>query len=313
MAPAETWAGSSWDGFIRQVLPEQAVRDYLQELAGVALVGEVLAQVFVFAYGHGANGKSVFFDVIGELLGDYAGTVGSQAVMSGNMQQKELIYGRFVGKRLVVMQELNEGDQMDEATVKALTGGDRLDARTLYHQGGNLKPQHSLFMAGNHMPALPSGGGESIWRRMKVIHFGVQVPPEQQDPLLKEKLLEDGPCVLAWLVEGCRRFLERGRLPVDPAPVAEATRRYRLAADPFAAFMAGALVFEPGAAVMVSQVREAFGEYVGALGLAGAEWKNNEYPRRLRNAGAEVFRTANQRGYKGLAVRPHSEWDYHEE
>jgi putative DNA primase/helicase len=61
-----------WMAFLEEVLPDADVRRYFHKLAGYSVAGDVGENVLPFAYGSGANGKSVAFHVIGEVLGDYA-------------------------------------------------------------------------------------------------------------------------------------------------------------------------------------------------------------------------------------------------
>jgi putative DNA primase/helicase len=61
-----------WDAFLATVLPDPAMRQYVQQLAGYSLLGDVNERLLVFLYGEGRNGKSVFVEVLRELLGDYA-------------------------------------------------------------------------------------------------------------------------------------------------------------------------------------------------------------------------------------------------
>lgn len=308
--PTDTTGREQWERFITRILPDVQVREFMQQVAGVALLGRVVEHIFIFAYGQGANGKSVFFDVLIEVLGDYATTVDAATIMhKRNERETALELGKFAHHRLVVMSEVNMDDRINEAMVKTLTGGDRLHTRALYRNGQVVRPQHTLFMAGNHRPALPSGGGHSMWRRMRVVPFTEQIPPGEQDPLLKEKLLEHGGAVLAWAIEGAVKYASAGRL-VTPAAVAAETRAYRLAADPFEAFMAGALVFRAGASAGASDVSRAFEVFCANSGLSGVGWHRQEYPRRLRSAGVRVKRVTAGMIYEGVELLLEHQWSY---
>lgn len=308
--PTSTGGRELWEGFLTRVLPDPQVREFMQQVAGLALIGQVLEHVFIFAYGQGANGKSVFFDVLGEVLGDYATTVDAGTIMhKRNERETALELGKFAGHRLVVMSEVNMDDRINEAMLKTLTGGDKLHVRALYRNGQTVRPQHTLFMAGNHRPALPSGGGHSMWRRMRVVPFGEQIPAHEQDPLLKEKLLGAGGAVLAWAIEGAVSYQRAGRL-VTPVAVESETRAYRLAADPFEAFMAGALVVRAGASAGASDVQRAFETFCANSGLTGVSWSRLEYPRRLRAAGANSHRLKTGVIYEGVELLLERDWSY---
>jgi putative DNA primase/helicase len=46
------------------------------------------------------------------------------------------------------------------------------------------------------------GTDHAIWRRVKLVPFTVTIPPEERDPELPDKLLEERAGILAWAVEG---------------------------------------------------------------------------------------------------------------
>jgi len=50
----------TWSSFVDQVLPDAEVREFVQRLAGVALLGVVVEHVLPIFTGTGANGKSTF-------------------------------------------------------------------------------------------------------------------------------------------------------------------------------------------------------------------------------------------------------------
>jgi putative DNA primase/helicase len=61
-----------WRQFIREITCERdALGRFLQRVAAYCLTGDVGEQVFFFAYGSGANGKSTFVGVLLRLLGPY--------------------------------------------------------------------------------------------------------------------------------------------------------------------------------------------------------------------------------------------------
>ena len=57
-------------------------------------------------------------------------------------------------------------------------------------------------MAVNHQPEI-RGTDKGIWRRVRLIPFGVEISEEQQDQKLLEKLIEEALGILAWVVRGC--------------------------------------------------------------------------------------------------------------
>jgi putative DNA primase/helicase len=64
----------------------------------------------------------------------------------------------------------------------------------------------------------------------------VTIPPAEQDRKLAEKLREELPGVLAWIVRGCLRWQHEGLQ--TPEEVRKATKAYRAEMDVLAAFLA---------------------------------------------------------------------------
>src|SRR5262249_41077592 len=76
-------------------------------------------------------------------------------------------------------------------------------------------------IAGNHRPSL-SSVNEAIRRRFHLVPFTVTIA--EPDRELSEKLRIEWSGILAWLIEGCRSWLENGLNP--PVVVTAATATY---------------------------------------------------------------------------------------
>jgi len=72
--------------------------------------------------------------------------------------------------RLAVAAETEGSVKLAEASVKELTGGDRLSARRLYENPWHFNPTHSLWLQTNHLPEI-AGTDEGIWRRVRVMRW----------------------------------------------------------------------------------------------------------------------------------------------
>jgi len=58
------------------------LQSYLARLAGYCLTGSTREQAFAFLHGHGANGKSVFLQVLANIMGSYAATATLETFMA---------------------------------------------------------------------------------------------------------------------------------------------------------------------------------------------------------------------------------------
>lgn len=225
-----------WDRFLLTTFAgNQDLVGYLQRLTGYSTVGEVLEHILPFALGSGGNGKSVFFEVVAGVLGDYATSSPSGFLMASSFQQHSTEIARLAGARFVTCSEVNESDRFDEAKVKELTGGDSLTARFMRQDDFTFTPTHHLWLMGNFRPAVLSGGG-GFWRRLRVIPFTHTVDETERIDGLAQTLIEDyGPAVLAWIMHGAAAYAKRGL--DEPAAIGEATQQYATDVDTVGQFI----------------------------------------------------------------------------
>ncbi len=120
--------------FLKEVQPQKEMAAFLLRLMGYCLTGRVDEQIFGFLYGHGANGKSVFIELVAWLLGDYARKIPTDMLMhhQRNPQGPSPDIVSLKGLRLAFANETEEGRRLAEARVKDLTGGDTLTGRVPY-------------------------------------------------------------------------------------------------------------------------------------------------------------------------------------
>ena len=224
-----------WEGFLTEVLPDEEVRAFLQRVVGVALLGRVVEHVLPILTGTGGNGKGVFYGALLHALGDYAAAAEPDLFMARDgahpTGQMDLL-----GRRLVVVSESDQGRRLAEATMKRLTGGDRIKARLMGRDFVEFDPSHTAFLVTNHLPKV-SGDDDAIWRRVRVIPFDVVVPEERRDGQLGERLALAADSILAWAVAGFSAYGEQGGQLLAPDSVTVATAAYRTDSDALSRFL----------------------------------------------------------------------------
>jgi putative DNA primase/helicase len=229
--------GATWTRFLQRVLPDPDVRDYLQRLTGLSLLGKVNGdkQVAPIMTGKGANGKTTYIEAAMFALGDYAMPADPDLLMARNGEVHPTGCADLLGKRLVSTTETKEGRKFDLALLKRLTGGDSIKARFMRQNFFTFKPSHLLLMATNHLPNIEDNT-EAVWRRVRVIPFTVQIPDHERDGSLGNQLEAEADAVLSWIVEGWSDYRKRGGLD-EPAAVCVATDAYREDADTVGRFI----------------------------------------------------------------------------
>ena len=89
-------------------------------------------------------------------------------------------------------------------------------------------PRFKLVWSGNAKPTL-NRVDEAIRRRLNLVPFTVTIPKAERDLELAEKLKEEWPGILQWMIEGCNEWQEFGL--GAPAAVTAATDEYLAAQD----------------------------------------------------------------------------------
>ncbi|MFF4384987.1 phage/plasmid primase, P4 family [Kitasatospora sp. NPDC001547] len=259
-----------WDRFLVDTFGDDAngrqTRDFLHLLLGYSISGDVGAQVMPFLYGQGKNGKSVLLDVMIQLLGDYADAAPPGFLMAKTFDGHPTDLAELHGRRIIVCSELKPGDRFDEARVKLLTGGDKIKARRMRQDFFSFTPTHKLWLLGNHRPEVGTGGF-AFWRRMRLIPFERVVPEERKiDNLAYVLVAEEGPGILAWLIEGARRYFAGDKDLAGPEAVQTATTAYAETEDHVGRFLGEACRIGDGMRAEQAQLYGAYTRWCGSEG-----------------------------------------------
>ncbi|QCX50007.1 phage/plasmid primase, P4 family [Ralstonia pseudosolanacearum] len=285
----------AWLAFISDITGGNTeLAAYLQRVVGYCLTGVTSEHALFFLYGTGANGKSVFVNVLTTILGDYAANAPMDTFMEARGDRHPTELAGLRGARLVSSIETEQGRRWNESKVKAITGGDKVSARFMRQDFFDYLPQFKLLIAGNHKPAIRNVD-EAMKRRLHLIPFTVTVPPERRDGRLTEKLLKERDGILAWAIEGCLAWQHQRLDPPDC--VRSATEEYFDEEDAIGDFLDEEAQCHQQARVAVADVFLRWQEWAGRRGeyVGTSRWLAQQ----LTNRGFE--RTRLHGGVKGLA------------
>jgi putative DNA primase/helicase len=289
-----------WMNFISGIFNnDQATMDFVRRAVGYSLTGSVAEQCMFILIGTGANGKSTFLRTLHHLFGDYAGSVPIQTLMTqknGSQQTNDLAY--LLGKRFVTASEGERDQRLAEAKIKMMTGGDRIPCRFMYADFFEFDPQFKLWLATNNLPSI-SGTDDAIWRRIRVIHFPITIPPEEQDKTLLGQLLKELPGILNWALEGLEEWRQQGLNP--PPSVIHSTKRYREDNDSVGQWIEAACALEPSARTAMKDLHEAYKNWCGNSGLDPLT--NACFGKELSRLGFEIVRLRSGNARRGIALK----------
>jgi putative DNA primase/helicase len=288
-----------WDAFLWRITDHNdELYAYLRRLTGYLLAGDTTDQSLHFLYGSGANGKSVFCEILMKLLGGYAVVVSPELIMAKHHGGIPNDIARLRGVRAALMNETKQGSKFDEAKLKDLTGGDTLTGRFLHQEFFDFSPTHKLIIRGNHKPAI-QGTDDGIWRRLRLIPFSVHIPLAEQDKNLLGKLTQELPGILQWALRGHREWREDGLKP--PTIVMDAVREYRSESDTLGQFIDEHCVLRS-----LAQVKSSFffENYQSFCQKSGERWiSHKELPNEMRKRGLIAKRTKAYSVFEGIEFR----------
>lgn len=286
-----------WRAFLEEAACGQGGwAEYLQRATGYGITGSIAEACFLVHLGTGGNGKSVFMGVLEEVLQAITRVTGFGTFeeRQGGGATPELAALR--GARLVMASEGAANKHLDEAMVKRVTGGERMEVRQLYKEPSSYRPSFLIMLATNHRPGI-KGGDEGIWRRVRLVEWNLKLPKEQQDRTLTATLVrEEAEGILAWAVEGAVAWYRDG-LGTPPC-VERATEDFRATSDELAGFLPGVYRLAEGAGRMPAlDVFHRYQDWADEEGVRA--WGRRALYNALEERG--VGRHADSRGYAWLS------------
>lgn len=307
IAPDPEHPTPRWDAFLADTFGGDAdMIGFVQRLAGYSASADTGIHVLPFLHGGGQNGKSVLMDVLRQILGDYAATAPAGFLMAGKQEHSEEM-ARLQGLRLVVASEVNQDAKFDEAKMKELTGGDTLTARYMRQSFFSFDPTHHLWLMGNHQPQVKAGG-DSFWRRLRLIPFLHRVPDDKRiENLAKILVAEEGPGILAWIIRGAIDVFGGGLRAPDA--VMAATQVYAEEEDQLGRFLEECCLIGGGDHVKLEtkKLRSAYETWCQAEGEKPLS--SSPFGRELKQRGLIRKPSNGRHFYLGLALLAHDEDD----
>ena len=212
-----------WQAFLRDVMLKRV--DYillLQQWLGYLLRPDLRLQKFLLCVGEGANGKTVFSEVVQSL----AGIENCSQVPIARFDNPFALIGTL-GKILNVTTEgVGLIEELAETTLKSFTSGDRMTFERKFRDAVSDVPTAKVMICTNDLPRF-NDKSQAIWRRILLVPFNKTIPDEVQIKDLAEQLKSELPGILDWAIEGLQNLNAAGRftMPADSKVMLEEYRR----------------------------------------------------------------------------------------
>ncbi len=287
----------NWIKFLSEIFKDdEDLLLWIQKAMGYALTGDTSEQCMFMLWGNGRNGKSTFLNTVKQILGDYTTQAQPDTFMKrsnsdGSAPRSDLMALR--GARFVTASEGERGQQLAEALVKQMTGGEVISCRGMYQKSQiEFLPKFKIFFATNYKPQI-SGMDLGIARRIRMIPFDYTVPADQIDYDLQRKLTNEASGILNWMVEGCYMW-QKENLGI-PDSVKKATNDYLADNDQVEKFLTDCCVKKDRCSARTGDLHEAYKQWASDcedqvlnLKLFGQALTDKGFEKKKRSAGMFV-------------------------
>lgn len=295
--------------------------DYLQRALGYALTGRGTEKAFFFLYGRPHTGKSTLvfcaIDVLGKTTGDTPGYCAQTNADAWIEQRNATASGHtdalmpIAGARLVYVDETPEACRFNSGLLKNCTNGmgaqNKIRLSAKKEKGFDAPTCFVLFFSSNHMPGTQDEG--TLSRLKLIVHDKVI---ENVDPAYFRKLMTPAMrrVVLAWLIEGARRYLKEG-LTREPAAIVANRAEYQQDHDLLGMFLRECCVKREqkaqGAGITAGDLRKAYIEWAEDNAVkyvpSPTAWTKMLKERWSADQGIECYKLGGMVAFRGVGLK----------
>jgi putative DNA primase/helicase len=289
----------TWQLFLYRVMgieqdedrAERMVR-WLQKAHGYSMTGSTREKAVFVCYGPTDTGKTTMTSTIRGIAPEYSVLIQIDSLMmrreETNNSQSDLADLR--GARVACTSETEAGQRLAVGKLKRITQGQGdIKAVRKYENPVTFRETHKLWLDANHKPIIRDTD-DSIWNRVHLIPFEVQIPKQEQDRDLPAKLMAEAEGILAWIVAGAARWYAEGL--GKPQEVTAAGNAWKEESDTLGDFILDRCVMRADAEAVNTELWKAYTTWCE---------QNAEHPmRRIQFLNALVERGCNRtRDMKG--------------
>jgi putative DNA primase/helicase len=290
-----------WDQFLLEVFEgDEDVIEYVKRALAYSMTGDTSWQAWFLLHGRGENGKSRFVDVLRHVIGtDYCHEIDPEELCQQQWSKHTTERAALMGVRYLTSEETDEGRQLAEAFVKALTGGGKLRARFMRQDSFEFEPICKLWLSTNNKPIVKDSS-HGFWRRVRLIPFNACFANSPtRDPNLSQKLAAEAPGILAQLVRYSLVAYRDGEGSI-PNRIQAAGDGYREDSDLLGQFLEDHTTADTSQAILLK--RELYETYKHATG--GKCETSHRFNSRIKGRGIGDTHTRDGAAWVGLSLIP---------
>jgi len=288
-----------WDQFLLEIFEgDREIVEYVRRALGYSLSGDTSWQAWFLLHGSGENGKSRFVEVLRTVLGqDYCHEIDPEDLCQQKWSKHTTERAALRGARYLTSEETDEGRQLAESFIKALTGQGKIRARFMRQDSFEFEPVCKLWLSTNNKPVVKDSS-HGFWRRVRLIPFNACFANSpNKDPNLSDKLKTEAPGILTQLVKYAQVAYKDGEGDI-PAAIQAAGEKYRGDSDILGMFLEEHTEQDPYGSILKRDLYQRYSDE-----NAGKCDKPRKFNDRLKARGIPSGHTRAGATWEGLALK----------
>ena len=242
--------------YLYEVLPDPDKQKVFAEYCGYIFIKPSVLKLekMLLLYGTGANGKSVFYDILNALLGtENFSSYSLQDLTNDNGYYRAKIANKLVN----YASEIN--GKLETDIFKQMASGEPISVRLPYGEPFILTEYAKLIFNCNELPKDVEHTN-AFFRRFMIIGFDVTITDDKKDTQLANKIINNELSgVFNWILQGLDRVLKQKNFSKCKA-IANARSDYEKQSDSVKMFIED---FEYTTSIDYTTISDLYGQYKG--------------------------------------------------
>ncbi len=253
-----------FESFMSQITGgDQRLYMRLQELFGYVISEIRDVKVIPYLVGVKDSGKSIILKLLEHLVGPDFFT----NLSFGELNQQSYLCQLFE-KKLNTCGETSEIALNRLDNFKKLSGGDYVMARYLYGQAFKFINKAALLFAGNHLPTIKGiDKSNAFSQRLAIFPFNHQVPKEDQDIHLFDKLIKETSYIAHWSLIGLQRWIDNNYQFTTCEQIEKMAKEYSEETNSIDSFIKTCCYMNPDSKTHNDVLEKAYKKYCRSYGM----------------------------------------------
>lgn len=212
---------------------EQVAR--LLEVLGLAISNINVGQrckKSVFLVGDGNCGKSIFINLLRELVG-----VNNFVAMPFDRLTERFALADLYGKRVAADVDCKYSSNSEISKFKQVSSGDTLSGEYKGETAFNFCYKGIYVVASNNLPLFSGDKGKWVYDRMLLVQCGESVPVEKQDKELLSHLMQEAESIVFLAVTALKKLMDNNYIFTNSAIADAMMNKYVVANNIYLSFI----------------------------------------------------------------------------